>query len=103
MVQRWRALSALTVAAAMLLAPASASAAKPLPKSPQCVLSAGVTLTSMKLKNVTSWVIRGTSGFDTIDCSASTALVGVTILGLSRNGSSHEPHHFSEIAEEAGD
>lgn len=80
MVQRWRALSALTVAAAMLLAPASASAAKPLPKSPQCVLSAGVTLTSMKLKNVTSWVIRGTSGFDTIDCSASTALVGVTIF-----------------------
>jgi amino acid transporter len=30
-------------------------------------------------------------------------LVGVTVWGLSRTGSAHEPHHFSEIAEEAGD
>jgi amino acid transporter len=30
-------------------------------------------------------------------------LVGVTMWGLSRTGSAHEPHHFSEIAEEAGD
>jgi RTX calcium-binding nonapeptide repeat (4 copies) len=85
MMHRWRALLAAAVGAAMLLAPAATMGGKPAPKSPQCSLSLGVTLASMKMKNATAWVITGTSGSDTINCSGSTSLAGVTIF--TRGGS----------------
>jgi hemolysin type calcium-binding protein len=78
---RRRALLASAVGAALLLAPTATLAGKPVkPPTGPCTVSGGVKMAAMKTKGVlTAWVITGTAGSDTIDCSASTATVGMTI------------------------
>src|SRR5512132_1761402 len=75
-----RLLGAAVVAAAMLLTPASVLALKPV-KVTACTVSTGVTTTSVKSKGSVTLAITGTSGADTIDCSAVTAKGGAVING----------------------
>lgn len=64
-----RKVGAAIVAAAMLLMPSSVLAARPV-KVTTCTVSSGVTTTSVRSKGGVTLTITGTSGADTIDCSA---------------------------------
>ncbi|MBI2781344.1 MAG: hypothetical protein HYX55_06070 [Chloroflexi bacterium] len=64
-----RLLGAAVVVAAMLVTPASVLAGKPVST---CTVSPGVTTTSVKSKGSVTLSIEGTTGADTIDCSAVT-------------------------------
>jgi Ca2+-binding RTX toxin-like protein len=91
---RRRALLASAVGAALLLAPASTMAGKPV-KTPPCTVSGGVTVQTVKVKGVTTIYVTGTTGSDVIDCTAATSRVvahgvagsgtGDTIYGGSKN------------------
>lgn len=72
--KRWRGLVAGVVGLAMLLAPASALAARPVRSGP-CTVSGGVTVQAVKVKGVTTLTVTGTAGADVIDCSAAKAKV----------------------------
>jgi Ca2+-binding RTX toxin-like protein len=74
-----RLLGAAIVVAAMLIAPASALAGKPV-RVTTCVVSTDVTTTSIKSKGSVTLTITGTTGADTIDCS------GLTKGGVVING-----------------
>ena len=92
---RVRTVAALTVVAALLLAPAATLAAGRPVKPPPCTVSGGVTVQTVKVKGVTTIYVTGTSGTDVIDCSAATVRVvahgvagggtGDTIYGGSKN------------------
>jgi len=71
---RQRALLAATVGAAVVLAPASAMAVKPV-KPPPCAVSPGVTVQTVKVKGVTTIYVTGTPGPDLIDCQNATSRV----------------------------
>lgn len=74
--RRTRRLTALAVAAILIggaLATTGIAVAAPRPKPGPCVVSAGVTF------SVRNTVVTGTTGQDTIDCSASRK--GLTIIG----------------------
>lgn len=75
--RRW--LVATMVGAALLLAPASVLAGKPV-RVTSCTVSTNVTTTSVKSKGTVTLTITGTTGADTIDCSAVTK-GGVVING----------------------
>lgn len=91
---RWRALLAAAVGAALLLAPVGVLALKPV-KTPPCTVSGGVTVQTVKAKGVTTIYVTGTDHLDVIDCSAATVRVvahsvagsgtGDTIYGGSKN------------------
>jgi hypothetical protein len=91
---RARALVAVAMGAALLLAPTSAMAGKPV-KQPPCTVSPGVTVVTTKVKGVTTIHVTGTNGTDIIDCSNATSRVvahavggggtGDTIYGGSKN------------------
>ena len=68
------------VAAALLAAPASALAGKPV-RNTTCTVSAGVAQTSVKSKGKVTLTINGTSGADQIDCHALSTGSGVVIQG----------------------
>lgn len=79
---RTRALLAATVGAALLLAPASAIAAKPV-RLPPCTVSNGVQVQSVKVKGVTTIYVTGTSGWDVIDCSNAKVRVVAHGMGVA--------------------
>jgi Ca2+-binding RTX toxin-like protein len=78
-----RLLGAAVVAVAMLAAPVGALAGKPV-RTTTCTVSTGVQTTSVKSKGSVTLTLTGTSGADTIDCSAITK-GGVVINGGGGN------------------
>ena len=83
--QRSRTLFAGAVGAALLLAPTSAMAGKPV-KPPPCTVSGGVTVQTVKVKGVTTINVTGTTGLDVIDCSNAKVKVVAHSVGGGGTG-----------------